>query len=95
MSKVHVIKTFPWKPIRWFLIGGAAFLASRVYYVQEMVAALVLFAIFFSCIAAVVLLLIVLGYGGEAILGLFELYAKNLLDQASVRRTCSQPRYRI
>ena len=94
-ERVSIVKAFPRRLATWFFVGCAAFLASGVYYIQEMVAALVLFAIFFSCIAAVVLLLIVLGYGGEAILGLFELYAKNLLDQASVRRTCSQPRYRI
>jgi hypothetical protein len=76
VSKVSIIKTFPWKSVSWFLIGCAAFAASRIYYIQEMVAAMVLFAVFFSCIAVVVLLLIVLEYGGEAVLEFVELHAK-------------------
>lgn len=94
-EKMSITKTFPRKPVRWLLLGGAAFLAIRVYYLQEMVAALVLFAVLFSCIAAVVLLLIVLDYNGEAILASLQLHAKNLLHQAGARRTFSQPRYRI
>jgi len=95
VSKVSIVKTFPWKPVRWLLAGCAAFLASRVYYIQEMMAALVLFAVFFSCIAAVVLLLIVLDRGGEAILGFFELHAKSMVQQARVRRTLASHRTRI
>lgn len=85
---VSIVKAFPRRLVTWFLVGCAAFLASRVYYIQEMVAAaLVLLAVFFSCIAAIVLLLIVLDRGGEALLGFFELYAKNLVLQARARRT--------
>jgi hypothetical protein len=65
------------------------FFAGRIYYIREMVAALVLFAVFFSCIAAVVLLLIVLDRGGEAILGFLELHAKHLVQQARGRRNLS------
>ena len=81
--------------MRWLLIGCAAFAASRIYYIKEMVAALVLFAVFFICIAAVVLLLIVLDRGGEAILGFFELHAKNLVQQTRARRTLASHGTRI
>jgi hypothetical protein len=77
------------------LVGCAALLASRVYYIQEIMAALVLFAVFFSCIAAVVLLLIVLDRGGEAILGFFELSAKGMVQQARIWRTLASHRTRM
>lgn len=92
---VSIVKAFPRRLVTWFVVGCAAFLASRVYYIQEMVATLVLFAVFFSCIAAVVLLLIVLDRGGEAILGFFELHAKNLVQQARARRTLASHGTRI
>ena len=87
--------SIPWKVVAWFLAGCAVLVASRVYYIEEMVAALVLFAVLFSCIAAVALLLIVLGRGGEAILGFVEWHAKNLLSQVSAPRKFSEPQSRI
>jgi hypothetical protein len=95
VSKVSIIKTFPWKSVSWLLIGCAAFAASRIYYIQEMVAALVFFAVFFSCIAAVVLLLIILDYGGEAVLGFVELHAKHFVQQTRARRTLASHGTRI
>ena len=92
---MSIVKAFPRRLVTWFLVGCAAFLASRVHYIQEMVAALVLFAVFFSCIAAVVFLLIVLDRSGEAILGFFELHAKNFVLQARARRTLASHGTRI
>jgi hypothetical protein len=92
---VSIVKALPRRLVTRFLVGCIAFLASRVYYIQEMVAALALFAVFFSCIAVVVLLLIVLERGGEVLLRFFELYAKNLVLQAHARRTLASHGTRI
>ena len=57
-----------------------------------MLAALVLFAVFFGCIAAVLLLLFILDRVGETILALLELHAKNVLRHARERRVFSELR---
>ncbi len=76
-------------------IGSAAFAASRLYYLQEMLAALILVAVLFACVAAVLLVLFILDRAGEATLGFLELRAKEALHVARGWRTFSQPRSRV
>jgi hypothetical protein len=88
------LKFLSQKALIIIVIGFTAFAATRLYYLQEMLAALILFAALFSGVAAVLLLLFVLGRTGEAILDDLELLAKKALQHASAWRTFSQPRSR-
>jgi hypothetical protein len=63
---VGILKSVSQKAVKWILIGLAASVALQIYYVQEMLAALVLFAVLFSCIAAVLLLLFILDRASRA-----------------------------
>jgi hypothetical protein len=65
-------------------VAGVA--AMRLYYVQEMLAALILFAILFGCVAVVLLLLYTLDRAGQAVLEFFELRGKEVLKHARVWR---------
>ncbi len=64
------------------LIGAVLLASSRLYYVQEMLAALILFAVLFSCMAAALLMLYVLDRAGEAAIALVEYGAKHVLRHA-------------
>lgn len=75
-------------------IFKAAFAASRIYYLQEMLAALILFAVLFSSVAALLLLLFVLDRAGEATLGFLELRAREALQHARDWRTYLEPKPR-
>lgn len=61
-------------------VAGVA--AMRVYYVREMLAALILFTILFTCLAVVFLLLFMLDRACQALLEFLELRAKEVLQRA-------------
>jgi len=71
-----------WKALGWIFIGLAVLAAMQFYYVQEMLAALILFTALFGSIVTALFLLFVLDRAGEAVLHLFELHVKNLLQHA-------------
>jgi len=48
---------------KWILFGVAALVATQLYYVREMLAALLLFSIAFAVIAAVILVFLLLDRG--------------------------------
>jgi hypothetical protein len=80
------------------LIGSAAaaaVVATQLYYVREMLAALILFAILFSCIAGVLLLLFILDRTGEAMLQFLGVRGRNMLQHARERRSLSDPGSRV
>ena len=87
-----ILKSLSQKALLAILIGCAAFAAARLYYLQEMLAALILFAVLFSGVAALLLLLFILGRTGEALLEFLELRAREALKHASAWRTFLQPR---
>jgi len=91
-EKVGILKSVSRKAWKWILIAAAVFAATRLYYVQEMMAALVLFAVLFSCIAAVLFLFFVLDRAGLAMLGFLELRAREMLQHARGWRGFSDPR---
>jgi len=53
---------------KWIWIGLAAVPAIRVYYVQEMIAALIIFSVLFVIAAAVVLIIFVLDRASERVM---------------------------
>lgn len=53
------------KTRKWLLIGLAALVAVQVYYVQEMLAALLLFSVAFALIGGAVLLVYLLDRGSQ------------------------------
>jgi hypothetical protein len=92
-EKVGILKAVSQKALKWILIGSAAAVAvTQFYYVQEMLAALVLFAVLFSCIAAVLVLLFISDRAGQATLEFLELHGKNVLQHARAWRTFAEPR---
>lgn len=70
------------KAFTWILISLAAIVAMQLYYVQEMLAALVLFTVLFGFIAAVLLLLFMLDRASQALLDFLEPRTKHLLQHA-------------
>jgi len=77
------------------LIGSAVFLVTEIYYLQEMLAALIIFAVLFSCGAAVLLMLYILDRAGQSTMEFLELRAREVLHHARVWRTAPEPRSRI
>jgi hypothetical protein len=88
-----VLKSVFLRRSKWILVGCAAIATTRFYYVREMIAALILFTLLFGCIAAVVLLLFIFDWVGEAMLGFFESHAKDVLRYARHSRAVSESRY--
>lgn len=78
--------------MRWIDLAGVA--AIRVYYVQEMLAILILLAVLFGCVAIVFLFLLMLNQSGRWLIDFFELRRKNALQQVFSWRASSeaQPR---
>jgi hypothetical protein len=70
------------KALTWVLIGLAAIAVLKLYYVQEMLAALVLFAILFGSIATVLMFLFILDRASQTLLHLLEPRAKHLLKHS-------------
>jgi hypothetical protein len=83
MSRLRSISQ---KALKWIWIGGAeavaAVLATRFYYAEEMLAALLLFAVLFTLVAGTVLLSFVLYSAGKATLGFGESWGKAMLQHA-------------
>ena len=52
---------------RWIWIGVAAVPAIRFYYVQEMIAALIIFSVFFLVVSTVVLIIFLLDRASQQI----------------------------
>jgi hypothetical protein len=71
------------------LIGSALFAASQLYYMREMFAALILFSVLFSAVAAVLLILFLLDRAGEAAISFLEMHARELLQHVRDWRTGS------
>lgn len=53
---------------KWIWIGLAAVPAIRLYYVQEMIAALIMFSVLFVCAAAVVLIIFFLDRASQHVM---------------------------
>jgi hypothetical protein len=68
-------------------MGFAVAAALPIYYVQEMLAALILFAVLFSGVATASLILFVLYRAADALLHILELSAKHVLQLAREWRT--------
>jgi hypothetical protein len=90
MNMCHSISL---KALKLTFVGFAAVAgvaAMRLYYVQEMLAALILFAILFAilfgCVAVVLLLLCTLDRVGQAVLEFLQLRGKEVLQHARVWR---------
>jgi hypothetical protein len=64
------------------LIGCVAVAASKMYYLREMFAALILFAVLFSSVLAVLLTLFLLDRAGEATIAWIGMRAKEALHRA-------------
>jgi hypothetical protein len=79
---VGTLKSIYQRQVKWILVGAAAVAATRFYYVQEMLAALVLFAVLFSCIAAVLLLVVMLDRVGQTVFEFLAFHAKEVLQHA-------------
>ena len=76
------------------LLGLAALVAMRSYYVEEMLAALALFTVLFGCAEALLLLLYGLDRVGGAAVEFIELRMRELLQHARGFRNISEPRTR-
>ena len=80
------------KAAKWILIGVAAIVAMRFYYVREMLAALVLFSAVFGFAAMVLAILFILDRAGRAATEFLELRGKAALQHARAWRSVSEPR---
>jgi hypothetical protein len=79
--------------VGFVVVAGVA--AMRLYYVQEMLAALILFTILFGCVAVVLFLLFTLDRAGQTVLEFLELRGKEVLQHARVWPAVSEPRSRV
>jgi len=59
----------------WFWVGVIALVALQLYYVREMLALLILFAVFFAIVTGLVLLLYLINRAGQFSLSKAEPYA--------------------
>ena len=105
LTQVKAIQDFSEKKARkWMWIGLAAFVALQMYFVQELLAALVLFTIAFAVFAIIALVLYVVDRAGQWGLGgagqhsgpAIELARRGLalaedLRKKSIRRPRSEP----
>ena len=88
---------FSWRRVceraaKWILIGVAAIVAMRFYYVREMLAAFGLFSVLFGCAAAVLVMLFILDRAGRAATEFLELRWKGALQHARAWHRISEPR---
>lgn len=60
------------KVFKWAVLATGALLAMRLFFVQQLLAALLIFSILFTCLAVVVLILFGLGLAWESALGRAE-----------------------
>jgi hypothetical protein len=50
---------------RWIVLACAAWMALRLYFVQELIAAFFIFSILFACVAAVVLVVFMMDHAAQ------------------------------
>jgi len=77
---------------KWILIGVAAMVAMRFYYVREMLAAFVLFSVLFGCVAAALAMLFTVDRAARAATEFLELRWKGALQHARAWHRMSEPR---
>lgn len=61
----HILRA---KVFKWAVLGTGALLAMRLFFVQQLLAALLLFSILFACLAVVALILFGLGIAWQTTL---------------------------
>jgi len=61
---------------KWTVQTSAALIAIRQFYVQQLIAALLIFSILFASLAVVVFLIFLLDYAWQAALDQIEIHAK-------------------
>jgi hypothetical protein len=91
LNRLSILKKAP----GWIFLGSAAVAATRSYYAQEMLASLVLFAFLFGCVAAILLVFVVLDRAAEAVLRFLKSHGKPLLQHLCERGTFREHQYRI
>ena len=64
------------KMFKWTVQTSAALIAIRQFYVQQLIAALLIFSILFASLAVVVFLIFLLDYAWQAALDQIEIHAK-------------------
>lgn len=64
------------KVLAFVLVATTARIALCVFYVQEMIAALIIFSVLFICVLGVVLMVISLDCATEAVFASIEVYAR-------------------
>ena len=89
------MKSLSQKALILIAMGFVVFAATKLYYLQEMLAALILFAVLSSVAAALLLIVLILDRAGEATVDFFELRAREALQHVRSRRIYSQPRSRF
>ena len=94
-GRVGILKSTSQKALQWILVACAVAMAAQIYYVREMLAALILFSVLFSCVAAAVLVLFLLDRAGGAMLGFLELQYKAVVQHAREWKSSSEPQSRI
>lgn len=80
------------KAAKGILIGVTALVATRFYYVREMLAALVLFSVLFGCVATVLAMLFIMDRAARAATEFFELRGREALQHARAWHRLSEPR---
>jgi hypothetical protein len=66
----------PMKIIKRIVLTATALIAIRQFYVQELIAAVIIFSVLFACLAVVVLLLFLVDQAWQAALDQIEIHAK-------------------
>ena len=74
----HILRA---KVFKWAALATGALLAMRVFFVQQLLAALLIFSVLFTCLAVAVLTLFGLGLAWEIALGRAESFGIMLARQ--------------
>ena len=85
-------RRFSEKAAKWILIGVAAMVAIRFYYVREMLAAFALLSVLFGCAATVLAMLFVIDRAARVATEFLELRGKEALQHARAWHRLSEPR---
>ena len=79
------------KALKWTFLATAALLATRLFFVQQLIAAFLIFSVVFACVAVVVLMLFGLDLAWRAALGRAEAYVvvlgRSMRGRASVNNS--------
>ena len=62
------------KVLKWTVFASAALLATRLFFVQQLIAAFLIFSVLFACLAVVVLVVFALDLAWQTALGRAEAY---------------------